>query len=101
MAAPITQGKDFNFFRRVNVTPAAFPANSQIEFNFRGLSSFSLINEGTQRVEYSFNGRTLHGDLMPGTDTSALFFNNRRVSYIWFRTANPGQQIRVEAWAAM
>jgi len=102
MPPPTTQGKDFNFFQKVTVNNANFPHNNEdIAINFRGQVSFSLVNEGTEVIEYSFNGNTLHGDLTPGTPTAAIFFDNRRISRIWFRTTVPGQVVRVEAWAAM
>ena len=95
---PITYGKDYNFFQKVTVNPANFPDDSHISFNIKGIQSFSLVNEGDEVVEYSFNGNTLHGDLTPGTATEAIFFDNRVVSAIWFRTAVAGQVVRVEAW---
>ena len=99
--SPITNGKDFNFFRKTDVTKTAFTGNSDIAFNFRGQFSFSMVNEGSSVIEYSFNGTVLHGDLTPGTTTEALFFDNRRVSKIWFSVASGSHTIRVEAWAAM
>lgn len=93
-----TQGKDFNYFKKVDVASSSFQDNPEIVINIRGISSFSLVNEGDAVVEYSFNGETVHGDLTPDTPTEAIFFDNRPVSYIWFRTATPGQTVRVEAW---
>jgi len=103
MAGPKTWGKDFDFFYKGDVVVRAngWRANADAVFNFRGQVSFSIVNEGTQVIEYSFNGNTLHGDLTPGTPTQAIIFDNRRVSRIWFRTSAPGQTIRVEAWASM
>ncbi len=98
MAGPITQGKDFNFYQEVTVTNASFPHDADVEFNFRGQQSFSLVIESGTRVEYSFNGNTLHGSLVAGTATEAIMFDNRRVSRIWFRTTSTST-VRVEAWA--
>lgn len=97
--APITTGKDFNKFAKVTVNTTAFNTDADFAINFRGQFSFSLVNEGTAIIEYSFNGTTLHGDMTPGTPTAALSFDNRRISKIWFRTSTPGQVVRVEAWA--
>jgi hypothetical protein len=96
---PITNGKDFNFFTKVNVSNAVFAESSDVIFNFRGQFSFSLINEGSGIVEYSFNGSVLHGDMKPGSPSEALFFDNRRVSKIWFRALSGTNTIRIEAWA--
>ena len=98
MVGPINQGKDFNFFQKVTVNTPGFPNDAQVVFDIKYQVSFSLVNEGSAVVEYSFNGNVLHGDLTPGTSTGAIFFDNRRVSFIWLRTAVPGQIIRVEAW---
>jgi len=97
---PILLGKDFNYFAKVTPADVAFPEDSQVEFNFRGQQNFSMVNEGANVVEYSFNGNTLHGDLTPGTPTAAIFFDNRRIPGIWFRVpAGLATTIRVEAWA--
>ena len=106
MSGPITQGKDFNFFRKLFVTSNTFAHNTNsdadVVFNFRFQVGFSLINEGTSVVQYSFNGNTLHGDMTPGTSSAALFFNHRSVSQIWFRKEDADGYdgyVRVEAWA--
>jgi hypothetical protein len=107
MPVPITQGKDFNFFQTLAVTDGYFNHNplndADVFFNFRGQVSFSLVNEGAGIIQYSFNGQTLHGDMTPGTPTQAIFFDNRRVSKIWFRLrgGQPDSTVRVEAWGAM
>jgi hypothetical protein len=101
MVGKINQGADFNFFRKVTVNTPNFPNEANIIFDIKYQVSFSLVNEGNDIVEYSFNGNVLHGDLTPGTSTGAIFFDNRRVSFIWFRARTPGQIVRVEAWSQM
>lgn len=99
---PIINGKDFNFFAKIDVTNTEFTSNAQVVFNFRNQIAFSLVNEGSAIIEYSFNGNTLHGDMTLGTPTTALIFDNRRVSKIWFRVPGGGShRVRVEAWAAV
>ncbi len=95
-----TQGKDYNFFTKITVTDTSFPTNSQVTIPFSGQTGFSLVNEGSVKIEYSFNGSTLHGDLTPGTPTAAIIFDNRRISAIWFR-ASSSSIVRVEAWGWM
>ena|SRR3972149_1802208 len=99
MVQPIIQGVDFNYFSKITVDGYNFSNESDIYLNIRGQQTFSLINEGSAVIEYSFNGNTLHGDLTPNSPTAALFFDNRRVTAIWFRTTAPGQVVRVEAWS--
>jgi hypothetical protein len=93
-------GFDFNLFKKPLVDVAAFPSDPQVQMNIVGQFSFSLLNEGTGVIEYSFNGTTVHGDLTPGTPSQGLFFDNRRVSAIWFRMASGiACTVRVEAWS--
>jgi hypothetical protein len=101
MPVKITQGEDKNYFERVTVNSGAFPTDAQVMFNIRGRISFSMVHEGAQPVQYSFNGTTVHGDLTPSSDTSMLTFTDRSVSKIWFRTGTPGQVIRVEGWESV
>jgi hypothetical protein len=98
---PITQGQDYNFFTKVTVDGYVFdPDTEDVLITIKGQQTFSLVNEGSTLVEYSFNGNTLHGDMTPGTSTAAIFFDNRRVSKIWFRAPDGGDPIvRVEAWS--
>lgn len=97
---PKTQGKDYNFFVKINITDTTFPSNSQVMIPFADQFGFSLVNEGSSVVEYSFNGNTLHGDLTPGTPTAAIIFDNRRIPAIWFRASSPSI-VRIEAWAGL
>jgi|SRR3990167_6921358 len=100
MVGTINQGKDYNHFSKITITGTGFPTDAQVVFNFRGEQTFSFVNEGVSVIEYSFNGNTLHGDLTPATPTAAIFFDNRRVSRIWFRVpSGVASVIRVEAWA--
>lgn len=102
MVQPNTKGADFNFFTKVTVIDGYFggaTGESDVYINIKGQQTISLVNEGNAVVEYSFNGNTLHGDMTPNSPTTAIFFDNRRVSAIWFRTTVPGQIIRVEAWS--
>lgn len=101
MVTKKTDGHDPNFFKLVTITDATYPDEAQCTVNIKWIQSFSLVNYGTETVYYSFNGNTDHGDMRPGTPTEAIFFDNRPPSSfgIWFRTATPGQEIRVEAWS--
>lgn len=97
---PKTQGKDFNFFTRISIVNTDFPSNADVIFPLNGNPSFSLINEGVDTIEYSFNGLTMHGDLVPATPSAALFFNNRGINSIWFRAPSGNStSIRIEAMA--
>lgn len=103
MVTAITNGKDFNFFQRVSVSfssASAYQTDADIVFNFRGEQSFTLMNEGSSVIEYSYNGTTTHGDMDSTKDSKTLRFDNRRVSRIWFRVKSGStSSVRVEAWA--
>lgn len=99
----ITQGYDFNFFDRQVITSADFGdvdgyANVLIPIRTNYLV-LSLINEGANTIEYSFNGNTLHGDLVPSTPSAALTFNGRNAFKIWFRVPSGASTVRIEAYA--
>ncbi len=84
-----------NFFTRVTVSGASFPSTADV--NLSGNTSFSLINEGTGTIEYSFDGSTLHGDLVATTPSAAMTFTDRGFSLIWFRLKSGAtSSIRVE-----
>lgn len=94
--SPITDGVDFNRFLDVGVTGAVFPAEADALLLIRGPSiSFYMKNAGAADVEYSFNGTTVHGRLLAGTER---FYPFRRVSKVWFRAAGP-TTVEIEAWA--
>jgi hypothetical protein len=94
-----TQGRDFNFFQKVNVTWSTFGGGSldgyspDIIITFSNLSVMMLNEATTGVVEFSLNGNTVHGELDASTVTKSLSFDNRPMSLIWFRlksgTAGP------------
>lgn len=97
-----TYGKRNDFFQKPVVTHTAtgFPDTPQVFVNLYGQFSFSLVNEGNDVVEYSFDGNNVSGDMTPNSPTEAMFFDNRPVSRIFFRLPNGGgpATVRVEAW---
>lgn len=95
---PITLGKDWNFFERVTITNTEFPDSCDILININYLNNLRLDNEGTEVVEYSFNGNTVHGELDPNGATASLLFVDRRENKIWFRVDSGSVDVRVEAW---
>lgn len=92
------QGQDFNYFRRLTISAASFADSPDIIIPFRGNPSFSLVNEGTGTIEYSFDGYNTHGDLIPGGPTASLSFEKRGVNLIWLRlTSGAASAVRLEA----
>jgi hypothetical protein len=102
-----TLGRDYNYFQKTAVNWSAFGGGSSdlagcdqiITFSTYGLI-FNIESTGT--VEYSFNGTTVHGELVFGTNRATLTFLNRVESLIWFRvkTGSSGPiTVSVEAWA--
>lgn len=86
------QGRDFNFFKKLDVVTTTFGGDSvdgyqpdvAITFPIEGLI-FSTEGTTGNVVEYSFNGSTVHGELIPGGGRATLSFPSRQVSLIWFR----------------
>lgn len=113
MAYPVSKkhkADQSNFFQRLSVNWSQFGApdgyttsdgyGPDIIIPF-STQSVSFLNEGSGTVEYSFDGTTLHGDLISGTACSGLTFDNRVVCFIWFRikTGSTGPiNVRIEAW---
>ena len=106
-----THGKDFNFFQKVTVSAVTFGGGSVdgyqpdllITFSTQGLI-FNIEGSGSNVVEYSFNGNTVHGELTQPTAgaRTTLTFNNRVESLIWFRVKSGSTgpiTISVEAWS--
>ena len=107
------QGRDFNFFQVLPVNWTHFgapdgytPQNGYgpdliITFPTQGVSFINYGTAVTESIEYSFNGTTVHGEMVPGTPSAALVFDNRTICLIWFRL-KPGStgpvNVRVEAW---
>lgn len=84
----------YNFFANVVPDGYAFFATPQINFGFL-TQGISLLNRGSQKVEYSFDGENVHGDLLAG---DSFQFDARAESKMWLRAADGYSTIRVEAW---
>jgi hypothetical protein len=99
-----TNGYDYNFFGKFNITATSMPTTPQCFINLSlPCSGFSLQNEGLHVVQYSFNGKTIHGDLTPGTPLASIMFQNRVASKIFFFVPDgysSGINVRVEAWVS-
>lgn len=99
--APITYGRDFNYFNKLTVANSTFNYNADIIITFPTQTvTFQLESGGP--VQYSFNGNTIHGDMTMGTTglitSNSLIFQNRVISKIWFLTTSGSSVVRVEAW---
>ena len=95
-----TFGRDNNFFDKITISNTEFPNEPQIKINIINQKSASFLLETNSTVEYSFTGNKTHGDMIGGTATSGIFFDNRNMSAIWWRVIggeNPAK-IRIEAW---
>lgn len=98
-----TLGKDFNFFKKLDVTWTSFNETSDVTIPFPA-RVLTIHNEGsgsTNAIEYSFNGNTVHGDMIPGKSSATLSFEDRPFSGIWFRIKSGSSgtiTIRIESW---
>lgn len=102
-----TQGRDFNFYQKYEVTASTFGGHSDdgnqpdMIITFPTQSVIFLNEETSGVIEYSFNGNTVHGELDPTLPTRGLTFDNRVVSMIWFRVKSGSTgplTVRVDAW---
>lgn len=106
------KGRDFNFYKRVSVSNTTFGVvadgyQPDIIITFPTVAGgviFTTLETGSDIVEYSFNGNTVHGELIPGatSDRRNLVFYHRNVSMVWFRVKSGSSgpiDIVVEAWA--
>jgi hypothetical protein len=109
-----THGRDFNYFTKTAVNWTQFGApdgytladgygpDQVITFSTYGLIFNTEGSGGTNIVEYSFNGTTVHGELVPSTNRATLTFLNRVESLIWFRLKSGAAgpiTVSVEAWS--
>jgi len=95
-----------NAFANVTVSVPSFPVNPQFTIPAdahlpqRGpYYGLVLLWKSGVKIEYSFDGTTLHGDLEDGLLNEGLTFDHRPIPLgIWFRAAS-SSVVRVEAWA--
>ncbi len=86
-----------NYFTRSTVSSGSFPGSPSVSFGFQA-NSFSLINEGTGTIQYSFDGTTVHGDLVPSTPSAGMVFKDRGSNMIWFKLGSGATSVcRIEA----
>lgn len=105
------QGRDFNHFQRVAVSNTTFGVEadgykSDVVIKFptvNGGVMFTTEGSSTNTVEYSFNGNTVHGELIPNdVNRRHIVFYHRPVSMVWFRVKSGSTgpiNIVVEAWS--
>lgn len=100
-------GKSYDFFQKFTVTSSTFGGDSIDGYQPDTVITFStqgvmFLNESTTGiVEYSFNGKDVHGELDPTTVTKAITFDNRVISTIWLRVKSGSSGpiiISIHAW---
>lgn len=87
----------YNYFAEIVPDGYAFTAAPSANFGFMAVG-ISLLNRGAQKVEYSFDGTNVHGDLDPADESVDRTFTHRLESKLWLRAADGYSSIRVEAW---
>lgn len=91
-----------NFFTKLNISNTAFVASQRAKWGFNSVGLALLVesNDSTDVVQYSFDGKEVHGDLTPLLPSEGIVFDNRFENNVWFRRATPGDPVvvRVEAW---
>lgn len=96
---PNTKGRDFNHFERFTVSSDSFTSGGPDVFIKSQFEILSLINEGPDNVEFSYNGNTVHGDLEYGGFTASLNLYDQSANKLWFRLKDGGTSavIRVQS----
>jgi len=104
---------DYNFYQILPVNWTQFGASDGytvedgygpdiiIPFPTQAVTFVNYGATSSNTIEYSFNGTTVHGDMVPGTSTGSCVFDFRTVSTIWFRLkagSSGPVNIRIEAW---
>ena len=94
------RNKDSNYFHKLHVSSIEFDVFAKWNFNSVGLALMVESNDPTDVVQYSFDGKTVHGDMTPMMPSEAIVFDNRAQSIVYFRRAEPGNPVlvRVESW---
>lgn len=111
----LTYGYAHNYFNKIEVTWTDFGGGAVDGYQpdmiinlleptqtviFNNVSTLTTAT-GTQVLEYSFDGNTVHGELASNNFNVREVFENRVISTIWFRiqTGSSGPiTVSVEAW---
>jgi hypothetical protein len=93
--APITYGRDPNFFVKLVVSNGSYATNCDVIIPF-STQTVTFQLEASGPATYSFNGTTDHGDMTSSKPSADLIFENRVISKIWFKGSGT---VRIEAWA--
>jgi hypothetical protein len=101
-----TQGRDYNFFKKVTVTWSTFGGGQSdgvspdviITFSTQGLM---LLNEDSSSViEVSYNGTTVHDELNPALPSKGVSYDGRTESLIWLRLKSGSSAVvSIRAWS--
>ena len=110
-----TVGRDFNYFKKLNISATGFgsasisgqqpdmiitfPTYSVIFTNLTAAGTGTFVPNSV--IEYSFNGQTVHGEIGSSPANVSLLFDNRVISTIWFRLqsgSSGSPLVSVQAW---
>lgn len=96
--APITYGRDFNFFQKITVTNGIFNANADMVITFPTEGVIFLNESSSTTVQISFNGNTIHDEINSNLILGVVY-DDRVISKIWFQiTSGASATISVRAW---
>jgi hypothetical protein len=97
---PVKRNRDINFFEKLHISSTVFDTVVGWNFNSIGIALMVQDDDATNVIQYSFDGETVHGDMVPTYPSEAIIFDNRVASKVWFRRATPGGPVivRIEAW---
>ena len=89
----------FNYFNNITIDGYDFPIIPQVNFGFLSQGIAFLNKSVLYKLQYSFDGTTLHGDLDPADESRGIIFDNRVESKVWFKAVDGYAIVRVEAWS--
>ena len=96
----MARNREINYFTKVNVSSTSFELLANWNFNSIGIALLVESTNSDDVIQYSFDGKNVHGDLTPLLPSQGIVVDNRIANKIWLRRAIAGGAVlvRVEAW---
>jgi hypothetical protein len=98
--APISYGRNFNFFQKVTVTAPTFNTNCDLIITFPTQGILLLNEDGYGAiVQVSFNGNSVDDELNANLPSKGIAYDVRQISKIWFQIVSGSSAVvSVRAW---
>jgi hypothetical protein len=98
--APISYGRNFNFFKKVTVTSPIFNFDADLIITFPTQGILLLNEDGYGAVvQVSFNGNSVDDELNASLPSKGIAYDVRQISKIWFKIVSGSSAlVSVRAW---